>query len=59
MRPIGLNCSDCSHSLLSDSWKAFAANLCKEFDLCNGRLFIACCNIECEEDVCYATGDFK
>ena len=56
---IGLNCSDCSHSLLSDSCKVFAANLLVEFDLFNGRVFSANCGLECEEGICDAIAVFQ
>ena len=36
---IGLNCSDCSDSLLFDFCKAFTVNSLREFDYFNGIVF--------------------
>ena len=51
---IGLNCLDCSNSLLSDFYSGDAANLLMECDLCNDRLISANCCLEFWRDICDA-----
>ena len=56
---IGYNCSDCSHSLLSDFCSAFAANLLTECDLFTVGLFGTICGSKILEGICDANGVFK
>ena len=50
------NCSDCSHSLLSDICTSFAANLLMECELLTLRLFSANCNFVTLSGICDANG---
>ena len=58
---IGYNCSECSHSLLSDICTSFAANLLMECKLLTLQLFGANCNLVtlsgiCDANVCLKCG---
>ena len=52
----GDNCSDCSHSLLSDICTSFAVNLLMECELLTLRLFSANCNFVTLSGICDANG---
>ena len=52
----GDNCSDRSHSLLSDFCSSFAANLFMECELLTLRLFSANCNLVTLSGICDANG---
>ena len=56
---IGLDCSECSHSFLSDIFTAFAANLLMECELFVMRLFGANCDFINLNGICDANGIFK
>ena len=56
---IGLNFTDCSHSLLSEFCNVDAANLLIECDLCNGRTFCAKFGLEGVKGICDKIEDFK
>ena len=52
----GDNCSDCSHSLLSDFCTSFVANFLMEGELLTLRLFSANCNLVTLSGICDANG---
>ena len=56
---IGDNCSECSHSLLSDICTSFAANLLMECELLTLQLFGANCNFVTLSGICDANGCLK
>ena len=56
---IGLNYSDCLHSLMSDFCSVDAANLLMECDLCKGQLFSAKNGFEIIRGNCDAIDVFK
>ena len=56
---IGYNCSECSHSLLSNICTSFAANSLMECELFTLQLFGTNCDFLTSRGVCDANGGFK
>ena len=56
---MGLNSSDCSHSLQLDFFRSVAASFLMEFDLFNGRAFSADFGLECDRGFYGAIDVFK
>ena len=56
---IGYNCSECSHSLLSEICTSFAANVLMECELLTIQLFGANCDFIILRGICDASGCFR